>query len=342
MAILAVTYDTSTGRYLVQKAGSAQIADGAIISGLLASGIIGTVHLRDLMVTSAKVAAALITTMEAGVADAGVTSAKIASGAVGTVHMWPGAVVSSIIASGIIGGVHIFSGSIPGLDLENAAIISSKIASGIIGGVHIFSGSIPGADLANQAITSSKVDAGAIGDTLMKNAGILSAAIAADVVGGDKLWEFGVLSGKYASGSITEQAFVSGISIDISEISQEPTYRAGEVISAYQGVQFTQSGFYGLAKINDVDTMPAIGIAIANLASGALGIFQHTGRITNPNWDFSGYGGKLVFLGSGQNISEVSVTPPATSGECVQRLGKVVEPRTVFLKSELQYVQVAE
>ncbi len=138
MAILVVTYDSATGRYLTQKLGSAQIGDGAITSGLLASGIIGTVHLRDLNVTSAKLAAALITTIEAGgVGDAAITSAKIASGAVGTVHMWPGAVASAIIASGVIGGVHIYSGSIPGLDLENAAITSSKIASGIVGIPHL-------------------------------------------------------------------------------------------------------------------------------------------------------------------------------------------------------------
>ncbi|GAH56109.1 unnamed protein product, partial [marine sediment metagenome] len=175
----------------------------------------------------------------------------------------------------------------------------------------------------------------------IKNQGILSASIGTGIIGDALLKNLGILSGKYASGSITEQALVSGISIDISEVSQEPSYRAGALISAYQGVQFSTSGYFGLAKANDIDTMPAVGIAIANILSGAIGTFQHLGRITGA-WDFSGYVGNLVFLGSGQNVSEVTRIAPATSGECVQRIGKVVGPTTVFLRPELQYVQIAE
>jgi len=259
-SILVVCYDTTTGRYLVQKAGSAQIADESI------------------------------------------TSAKIASGQVGGVHIYHGAVISAKIASGQVGIDHIYHG----------AVISAKLASGRIGGVHIV----------DATITSAKLASGQIGGALIQN--------------------LGILSGKYAAESITEQALVSGISIDISELSQEPSFRAGELISAYQGIQFSTSGYYGLAKIDDIDTMPALGIAIANLVSGSLGTFQYLGRITNAKWDFSGYVGDLLFLGSGQDTCEVTRIVPTASGECVQRIGKIAGEDNIFLKPELTYVQLAE
>lgn len=320
-SILCVTYDTTTGRYLVQKAGSAQIADGAITSGLLASGIVGTVHLRDLNVTSAKLATAIIALLGT-VADEAITSAKLASGAVGGDRIWDGAIVSAHIGPSVIGGIHILDGSIGGVDLANQAVISAKINTLAVGTPHLAALAVEEAKIASGAVTSGKIGTGIIGDTLLK--------------------DFGLLSGKYASGSITEQALVSGISIDIAEVGQEPSYRAAEIISAFQGVQFATSNYFGLAQIASANTMPAVGIAIANIASGSIGTFHHLGRITNPAWDFSGYVGNLVFLGSGQCGSEVTLTAPSTSGECVQRLGKVITPETVFLRPTLQFVQIAE
>jgi len=46
MAILVVTYDSSTGGFRTEKIGSAQISDGAIVSGKIASGIVGLPHLE--------------------------------------------------------------------------------------------------------------------------------------------------------------------------------------------------------------------------------------------------------------------------------------------------------
>lgn len=98
-SILVVCYDTSTGKCLGQKAGPAQIADGAIGSGLLASGIVGTIHLRDLNVTSAKLATAIIDLLGT-VADGAITSAKIGAEAIGNTHLRSGDV-----QHGRLGGV---------------------------------------------------------------------------------------------------------------------------------------------------------------------------------------------------------------------------------------------
>jgi len=350
-SILIVHYETTTGKYLVQKAGSAQISDGAITSAQIASGIIGTVHLRDLNVTSAKLAAAIIGLLGT-VVDEAITSAKIASGAVGTVHMYPGAVTSSILASGQVGIPHIYPGAVVSAKIGALAVATphlaalaveeAKIGWGAVTSGKIGANAIATPHIKNQGILSASFGANILATPHIKNQGILSASIGAGEIGDTLLTDFGLISGKYASGSITEQALVSGISIDIAEVCQEPSYRAGELVSAYQGIQFSTSGYFGLAKVDDIDTMPAVGVTIANVASGAIGTFQYQGRITNAAWDFSGYVGNLLFLGSGQNVSEVTRIAPSTSGECVQRVGKVVGPTIVFLRPELHYVQIAE
>lgn len=47
MAILVITYDTSTGGFKTQKVGSAQISDGAIVSGKIAANAIGGGHIAS-------------------------------------------------------------------------------------------------------------------------------------------------------------------------------------------------------------------------------------------------------------------------------------------------------
>lgn len=149
MALLVVTYDSESGRYRTQKIGSAQISDGAIVSGKIGLLAVGTPHIADGAVTSAKLASGA---GGAPLADGAVTSAKIASGQVGIPHIYPGAVTSAKIAANAIGGAHILAGSIPGGDLTNQAVISAKIAALAVGTPHI----------AALAITSGKVASGGL------------------------------------------------------------------------------------------------------------------------------------------------------------------------------------
>lgn len=256
----------------------------------------------------------------AQIADGAITSGKIASGIVGTVHLRDLNVTSAKLAAAII--------SLLGT-VADEAITSAKLASGAVGGDRIWDGAIVSAHIGPSVIATPHI----------KNQGILSASIGTGEIGDTLLTDFGLISGKYASGSITEQALVSGISIDIAEVSQEPSYRAEQLISAYLGVQFSVSGYFNYAQAADIDTMPAVGVAIANIASGAIGTFQYQGRMTNAAWDFSGHVGELLFLGTS---SQVALTAPSTSGECVQRVAKVIGPTIVFLRPELQYVQIAE
>jgi len=272
-----IHYDTSTGRYFAQNVQTAQI--------------------EDLAVTSAKLAAAVVASIEAGVTDGGITSAKLASGIVGSVHLADEAVKSGDIAANIIATPHILAGG----------ILSGAIGADEIGKEHIKDGEI----------VSAAIGAGIIADVLLAN--------------------YGVVSGKVASGAITENELVSGISIDIAEMSIEPSYRAEDLISAHLGVQFSTSGYFDFSQAADINSMPAAGITLANILSGQVGSFQHRGRVKNSAWSFSGYVGKAVYAGLS---SEVTLTAPSASGQCVQRIGHVIDDDSVFLTPDPFFVQL--
>lgn len=285
-SILVVCYDTSQGRYLVQKIGSAQLSDNAVTSGILGSGIIGPIHFApfasgQVIIGQGPGVPPIYGTPVATVADESITSAKLASGAVVGDRIAFGAVLSGHIGANVIAAPHI----------QNQGLQSANYGVGSIGGTHIA--------------------------------------------------DFGLVSGKYASGSITEQALASGISIDIAETLQEPTYRAATLISAYLAVQFSASGYFSHSQAGAINTMPAIGITTANIASGQLGAIQTKGRITNPDWDFSGHIGELVWVGTSSEVT-LMVSSLMVSGVCQQRLGKVAGGSTIFLSPDMTFIQLAE
>jgi len=72
-SVLVVTYDTSTGKYLARKAGSAQIADGAIVSAKIGALAVGTPHLAANAIVSGKVASGGLPPLTSGKIWAGYT-----------------------------------------------------------------------------------------------------------------------------------------------------------------------------------------------------------------------------------------------------------------------------
>jgi len=318
-SILAVTYDTTASKYLIQKLGSAQIADLAITSALIATDAVGTPHILDKNVTSAKLTSAIVSLL-GSVADGAITSAKIASGQVGDGHIYPGSILSAKIAANIIATPHIL----------NQGILSASLGAAIIAAPHI----------ANQGLLSANFGAGAIGGTHVANQGLVSANLAVGVIGHSLVTDYGIVSGKVASGAITENELASGLSIDIAEMAQEPTFRAQTLISGStpMGIQFSVSGYFSYAQARDISSMPAIGVTTANILSGQVGTFRYGGRLTNTGWDFSGYVGRLLYMGLS---SEVTLTAPSVSGDCIQRVGKVVDSDTMFLNPSLQFLQIA-
>lgn len=320
-SILVVTFDTATGIRTGRLVGSALLEDGAVLSGKIGSGQVASGHLT----------ATLIASIEAGVADEGVTSAKLASGAVIGDRIANVGIFSGKIASGAIG---------PSALLANAIIISAKIASGIIGWPHIGSEALLSSHFGSGQIASGHLVsaiAGLVGS--VADGGVTSAKVASGIIGDALLKDFGLLSGKYASGSITEQALMSGISIDISEISEEPGYRAAEALSSYNCVYIAaKSGNYVGLALAQSGSMPAIGMTPANIGSGDLGVINYGGRVTALSSIVSGQFGRQVFVGSGGMIG---LTPPSLSGWCQQIMGAVKDDDEVFLFPEPGYIEIA-
>ncbi len=272
---------------------------------------------------------------------ASLTSSLIAAGAIGTPHLAAGAVTSAKIAANAIGGPHILDGSILGADLANATITSAQIGASVIGGVHILDGSIAGADLAAAAVTSGKIAAGAIGGVHILDGSIVSGDIAANAIGGGHIVAGGVISGNIGSGQIGTTHLAADVAVNISQIGQEQTFPAADLISAYLCIQYSTSNYFNYARANAVATMPALGLATANIASGQVGTFQYRGRIQNTGWNFSGYVGNLVYVGTSSEVTLIT-SGMTVSGTCIQRFGKVATPNTVFVSPDLTFVQLAQ
>lgn len=345
-SILVMTFDTATGLRTGRLVGSTLLEDNAVVSGKLGSGQIGAIHFRPFssgMVVLGQDAGVLpvYAYPPAGVAgDESITSAKLASGAVIGTRIAYAGIFSGFLGIGAVGTTDrladaiVASAKIATLavgtpHLADLAVVSAKIAAGIIGGVH----------LVDAIITSAKVGTGAIGGVLLQDAGVLSGKIAANAIGGDRLWNWGVTSGKIASGVITEQQLVSGISIDISELSQDPTYRAKQLISAAYCVYVAAvSGNYVDIALAISGRMPAVGIMGANTLSGQIGVINYAGRAWAPQSVVSGQYGKQVFVNTSGLIA---VTPPSTSGFCQQIMGAVKDDDEIMLFPEPGYIEIA-
>jgi len=73
MAVLVVLYDNATGGFKVQKIGSAQISDGAIVSAKIGALAVGTPHIAANAITSGKVASGGLSPLTSGKIWAGFT-----------------------------------------------------------------------------------------------------------------------------------------------------------------------------------------------------------------------------------------------------------------------------
>ena len=159
-----------------------------------------------------------------------------------------------------------------------------------------------------------------------------------------------VLSSQIGSGQVglthlasgVGQALVSGFTATIAQIVEEPSYTANQLLSGYLCVQFITSGVLDYCPAMNVSgMMPAIGVMTGNVLSGQTVTFQRQGRMTNAGWNFSGYIGQLVYVGTSSEV-RLMVSGLMISGFCAQRLGKTVSPTTVWLSPDLTYVQEAQ
>ncbi|MFH1484904.1 MAG: hypothetical protein ABIH46_02440 [Chloroflexota bacterium] len=329
-SILAMAYDSSTGRLIAQLLTGTQIQDYTITAGKLASGAViagrigsGAIDSLNLMVDGLFTADA---TGRAKFADSFIVSAKIGALAVGTPHIAAGAILSGLVGANVLATPH----------LANQGILSASIGPNALATPH----------LANQGILSASIGANAMATPHIQNQGILSASFGAGAIGAAHVADFGLVSGKYASGSITEGSLASGISIDIAETLAESTFRAGGIVSAYECVAImgnTLAKYLLGARANDETRMPSLGFVGASAASGALATILLFGRAGYDAGRVSGKIGDDVFIGTdGYLVTSGGATFPSSSGNISQRMGEVVADNTVDLKPSPIFVSVAE
>lgn len=350
-SVLAVTYDTDTGKWFFQKLGASQLSPGAIVSGLLASGVIGSL---DQIADSLFAGATGLGKFTNGFWSGSTALGKIGAGlftadADGRGKFANAFLVSGLVAAGALGGGHIrdqdiLSGKYAPQSIRTADLGLGQVVSSIVG-----ANTIATPHIQNQGILSASIGAAAIGTAHVAIAAIISGLVASGIIGRDHIGINAIVSGRLGSGaipdwSVSEQQLVSGISIDIAESLSEPTGIANEPISGHACVLFL-SGFagkrVGVAFANNPNRMPAVGkIGGAAVASGGamttnpiLGYGKQTSPIGSGNVQ------KLVYVGTN---GQPTVTVPSASGNCVQILGQVADnDGTMFLFPQPFFVQVA-
>lgn len=234
-----------------------------------------------------------------------ITSGSITSGSIAS-----GAVVSGTVASGAImgslggGPFNIASGTIGTNDIAAGTIITVNIASGAAASGEIASGAVPGYFGPTRVIQS-----GTIG-----------------------VYDLG-------SGALQSGQFASGILSDSARWLQDDYYTAAEMISGVRCVGFNQSGMIQIAMASVSGRMPAIGVAISNIASGTLGLVNtygrvHTATFSSSGFFFSGFinnPGYVDVSGCITSLSGVSGINLPLSGYTQQIIGRITSASGLFI-----------
>lgn len=314
MAILVVTYDNTTGGFRVQKVGSAQISDGAILSGKLASGQVGAFHILNENITSAKLTSALIAGIEAGaVGDESITSAKLASGAVIGDRIADDGIFSGKIASGAVGTPQLASGAvtIPKIDDSDPFTIQQTSAPML---KHLLHGYAAGptynpiavdasgyqyfaAVWPDNTVTSSKIASGQVGAPHIYPSAVISSKIGVNAIGAPHILDGAITSGKIASGivgtvhlrdlNVTSAKLAAALIASIEAGVADGGITSAKIASgAIGGVHIKDGSIPGLDLENQAVTSAKIGATVIGVphleqfASGKIIVGQGTG--TNP------------------------------------------------------------
>ena len=111
---------------------------------------------------------------------------------------------------------------------------------------------------------------------------------------------------------------------------------AGEAVDKFETVYLKSDGKVWLSDADAVTTMPIKGIAIADVASGASGIFLIEGFIRKDAWDWTP--GAILYAHT--TGGAIGATAPSGTTDLVQRVGIAVTADIVWFKPELTTVEV--
>ena len=273
-------------------------------------------------------------------------SGQVASGEIGNA-----AVLSGSIGSGQISSGHLASGLIAGLQSGGAGLVSGQVTSGFIGDAAVVSGSIASGQVSHFAISvgainSGQVASGAIVASVLNGltaygdaTQIASGSIRGGNIGSGAIQQ-GQLAGLGSFPAVLPQNIASGVIVQTAIEVQlggasgvfnniGPFLQTNQAISGVRAVSFlttpgtVHEATIQIAQAGTPATMPAFGIVIQNVVSGAqVNAYTH-GYVPAPmlSGTISGFHGQPIFV---NQSGDLSLTQPTNSGALVQALGTAV------------------
>ena len=319
---------TITGDDLVMgtnTSGHVLVADGTNYNPVAVSGDITMAANGAVTIASTAVETGMIA------ADA-ITGAKIADDAIGSEHIADDAITSALIADDAITSALIADDAITTALIADDAITSALIADGAIVNADVNASAaiaisktalVAGTNISLSTNTLNVDDAFLKNDADDTTSGILT-------VGGIVLSD--------GKGLVLDSTPADDAYTGIYGVYANAT---GSTITKGQVVYMTgTANQVAPARANAAGTMPAVAMAIADVANGASGNFLKWGYAHDASAFVSLTIGGLVYV-SDTAAGALDATAPADDGEFVQVLGLGMHGDKIFFNPQLTMVEIA-
>ena len=162
-----------------------------------------------------------------------------------------------------------------------------------------------------------------IGPLELGDLSIEAADIAAEAVTVDKIGTGAVTNVKIGAREIGGSSIAYGATTQLQ-------LTAADSIAIRDTVYFNASGHIARAQANSSSYMPAIGVALETIASGAIGGVATGGLVTGYN--FSGYIGKQAYVSPDTAGGITPLRSTVTSGMLVQVIGHITNCSTLLVQ----------
>ena len=121
----------------------------------------------------------------------------------------------------------------------------------------------------------------------------------------------------------------------------ETTDTVGEIVEAGEILYMKADGKYWLADADGVATMPALVMAMEDLAADASGRLLHIGYMRQDAWDWTLANGEANLLWASVTPGAMSPDQPVGAGDQVQVVAYIVSADRVFFNPSYELVEVA-
>ena len=121
----------------------------------------------------------------------------------------------------------------------------------------------------------------------------------------------------------------------------EVTATAGEIVEAGEICYRNADGKYWLSDANLVAAMPAVVMAMEDLAADASGRFLHIGYYRQDAWNWTPASGEDGLLYASATPGAMTVTQPAVANDLVQVVAYIIDDDHVFFNPSYELVEIA-